>query len=305
MAKMKHRMLAAAAVIMLVSVAGAQQPATPALTVHSVKDGRLYWVEGGGGNSGIIIGDKGVILVDAKTTPEAGRQLIAEVAKLTPKPVTHAILTHSDGDHVNGLAGMPDGLKIVAHANNKAELLAVYQFATVEVGGGRCLPPSNRIPNQIVMKDKVAAVINGVSIILHHFSPAHTAGDLVVELPDDDLVFTGDLITSTVLVHPEKSGSFDGWFTNARGLLALKESRYIGGHARDFDTKATLQKRMADYQTIKTKVDPLVDAGKTLAEVKEAMGVPAKDPSGCRGIPYPSLAEVEFNSRTNQNQELK
>ncbi len=253
----------------------------------------------------MIIGEKGVILVDAKTTPAAGKALINAVAALTPKPVTHVILTHSDGDHVNGLAGMPDGLTIIAHANNRAELLATYQFAAVEVDGGRCLPPINRLPNRIMSTSRVATTIEGVPVVLHHFGPAHTGGDLIVELPRDNIALVGDLITSSVLVHPEKSGRLDGWFTNANALLALRVGRYLGGHAPDIDSKASLRERMAAYGKVKTQVDPLVDAGKSLDEVKAAMNVPAKPASGCRGIPYPSLAEVEYQERYNVANAIK
>ncbi len=302
---MRSTWMAGLALAGLVALQAPAQTPPPALTVHTITEGKLYWIEGGGGNSGVIIAPGGVIVIDAKTTPEAGAQLVAEIAKLTPKPITHVILTHSDGDHVNGLAGFPDGLKIVAHVNNKAELLATYRFATVEVGGGRCLPPANRLPNQIVSTDRVDTVIDGERIRLLHIAPAHTSGDLIVYLPEERIAFTGDIITSTVLVHPEKMGSFAGWFTNARALLALDATRYLGGHAKDFDTRASLKARMDAYQATKDKVDALVDSGKTLAETKAAMGDPAKDPSGCRGIPYPSLAEVEFNERTDHNQQLK
>ncbi len=290
------------------ALAYAQAPAAPQapnLTVHSIKDGKVYWVEGGGGNSGVIIGEKGVIVIDAKTTPVAAQALLGEIKKLTPKPVTHVIITHSDGDHVNGLAGFPDGLKIVAHANNKLEQQAVYLYAAVEVDGGRCLPPANRLPNLVVMKDAVDTTIDGVKFGFRHFGPAHTSGDLIVYLPDEKLAFTGDLLTSTVLVHPEKNGSLDGWFKNAEGLLALDATSYIGGHAREPDTKDSVRKRMAGYQAIRDKVNALVAEGKSLPDVKAAMGDPPKDPSGCRGIPYPSLAEVQFHARTNQINELK
>jgi glyoxylase-like metal-dependent hydrolase (beta-lactamase superfamily II) len=279
--------------------------ATASMTTHAIKPGKLYWVEGGGGNSGVIIAAQGVILVDAKISAETGSQLVAEVAKLTSKPITHVILTHSDGDHVNGLAGMPAGLKIIAHVNNKAELLATHRFATVEVGGGRCLPPLDRLPNQIVATPKVAVNLAGEPVVLHYFGAAHTAGDLVVELPRDRVAFVGDLITSNVLVHPEKSGSLAGWFANARAILALPAQAYIGGHATKPDTKVSLRERMTAYQAIRDKVAPLVDSGMTLAEVKRAVGDPEKDPSGCRGIPFPSVAEVEFNERTDRNQQLR
>jgi glyoxylase-like metal-dependent hydrolase (beta-lactamase superfamily II) len=302
---MKSLKTGIAAAILLAAVGAHAQTAAPALKVHPIKEGKLYWVEGGGGNSGVIIGDKGVVVIDAKTTADAGRQLVAEVAKLTPKPITHVVITHSDGDHVNGLAGFPDGLKIIAHENNKIEQQSVFLYAAVEVDGGKCLPPKNRMPNLLIRQDRVVTSIDGVKFDFRYYGPAHTGGDLVIYLPDEKLAFTGDLITSSVLTHPEKNGSFDGWFKAAQGLLALPADRYVGGHATDLDTKDSLRKRVAAYQATRDKVDTLVAAGKSLTEVKAAMGDPAKDASGCRGIPYPSLSEVEFNSRVNKDQELK
>ena len=85
------------------------QQQDPPLVVRQLKPD-VYWTEGGnGGNTGIIIGKTGVIVVDAKGSADSAKAVLAEIAKLTPKPVTHVILTHSDGDHVNGLAGISDG----------------------------------------------------------------------------------------------------------------------------------------------------------------------------------------------------
>lgn len=72
--------------------------ATPELTVKKVKD-NIYVVEGGVSNSTIIVGQDGVIVVDAGNRPPDGRQLVAEIGKLTNKPLTTVILTHSDPDH--------------------------------------------------------------------------------------------------------------------------------------------------------------------------------------------------------------
>jgi cyclase len=79
---------------------GQGQPGKP-FVVHQLTP-NVYWVEGGGGNSGVIIGDKGVIVVDAKINPAGGKELLDDIAKITSKPVTTVILTHSDGDYVNG-----------------------------------------------------------------------------------------------------------------------------------------------------------------------------------------------------------
>ena len=76
-----------------------------------------------------------MIVVDAKTSAAGGKELLDDIAKITPKPVTTVILTHSDGDHVNGLASFPKGITIIAHENNKKEQ------ETALAAGGRGAPP--------------------------------------------------------------------------------------------------------------------------------------------------------------------
>src|SRR5579872_4979576 len=137
------------------SIAGAQQPPAP-LVVRQLKPD-VYWVEGGAGaNTGFIIGKAGVIVIDAKTTPDSAKDMLAEIGKITPKPVTHVILTHSDGDHVNGLAAFPLGLTIIAHETNKKEQ------AVALAAGGRGAPPADHQPTMLVMKNKQSLTLDGV-----------------------------------------------------------------------------------------------------------------------------------------------
>src|SRR5258705_3453426 len=131
-------------------------------------------IGGSGGNSTIIIGKTSVIVVDAKQTEAGAKDLLAQIAKITPKPVTTAIITHSDGDHLNGLVAFPAGIKIIAHENNKKEQ------ETALAAGGRGAPPKDRLPNQVTTKKKEALTIDGVKLELYHFAPAHTSGDLIV-----------------------------------------------------------------------------------------------------------------------------
>src|SRR5579864_8485668 len=181
----------------LAALAIAQGPAPAPLMVHQLKP-NVYWIEGGGGNSGVIVGDKGVIVVDAKTTAAQGKELLDDIAKITPKPVTTVILTHSDGDHVNGLASFPAGITIIAHENNKKEQDAAL------AAGGRGAPPAGHLPTQTVSKNKENLKIDGVKLQVFHWAPAHTSGDLVVYLPSEKIVFTGDIIAMQLpdpLIH--------------------------------------------------------------------------------------------------------
>src|SRR5262245_22757374 len=153
-------------------------PAPPPITMKQLKPDVWAGLGGAGGNSTIIIGRTGVIVVDAKTNEAGAKALLDEIAKITPKPVTTAIITHSDGDHVNGLVAFPAGIKIIAHDGNKKEQEAAL------AAGGRGAPPADRLPNQVVMQNKETMTIDGVRLELYHWAPGHTNGDLVVYLPD-------------------------------------------------------------------------------------------------------------------------
>src|SRR5579862_4286261 len=279
--------------IVLAAAAQAQQPAPP-LVVKPIKGG-VYWTQGGvGGNTGFIIGQNGVIVIDAKTSPDSAKEMLAEIAKLTQKPVTHVILTHSDGDHVNGLAAFPKGLTIIAHENNKKEQEAALS------AGGRGAPPADYLPTQVVTKNKESLKIDGVNVTLLHWAPAHTSGDLVVSLPAEKIVFTGDLITTNgpyPLIHGEKHGSSEGWVESVKGMIALNADTYVTGHG-ELQTKADLQKKLADVQERRAKVKELVGQGKSLDEVKAALGeTPAPGAPPAR---FPSFTDVVYQELTKK-----
>src|SRR5215475_9379094 len=159
-----------------------QAPAPPPITMKQIKPNVWAALGGAGGNVTIIVGQTSVIVVDAKQTEPGAKDLLAEIAKITPKPVKTALITHSDGDHVNGLVAFPAGTKIIAHENNKKEQEAALS------AGGRGAPPADRLPNQVTTKKKEAVTIDGVKLELYHFAPAHTSGDLIVYLPAQKVV---------------------------------------------------------------------------------------------------------------------
>src|SRR6476620_9041493 len=199
--------------------ASAQQAAQapPPITMKMLKPDVWVGLGGAGGNSTIIIGKTGVIVVDAKQTEAGAKDLLAQIAKITPKPVTTAIITHSDGDHVNGLVAFPSGIKIIAHENNKKEQ------QTALAAGGRGAPPADRLPTQVTTKTKETMTIDGVKLELYHWAPAHTSGDLVVYLPDQKIVATGDIIAANRAednpnIHLDKNGSTSGWITSVKEL---------------------------------------------------------------------------------------
>ncbi len=282
----------ALAAVAFTSLANAQQQPPP-LSVKPLNGG-VYWTQGGaGGNTGIIVGKDGVIVIDAKTTPASAKEMLAEIAKITPKPVTTVILTHSDGDHVNGLAAFPAGLTIISQENCKKEMEAS--------ASSRNPAPQDRLPNKTVA-NKENLTINGVKLNLLHYVPAHTSGDLMVYLPEQKIVFTGDIIATNqpyTLIHAEKNGSSEGWIQTVKGLASLNADTYVPGHG-DLQTKADVQQRLAKVQARREEIKKLVAPGKSLDQVKQALG--ETDTPAAPGAPqFPSFTTVVYNELTKKS----
>jgi cyclase len=271
------------------SVAMAQQQPAP-LKVANIR-GNVYWTQGGaGGNTGIIVGSTGVIVVDTKTTVDSSKQVQAEIAKITPKRVDTIILTHSDADHVNGLAGFPLGLTIIAQENCKKEMESS--------AGSRNPAPQDHLPTKTIANDETMT-LDGVRVRLLHWAPAHTSGDLVVYLPDQKIVFGGDLLVTNrpdTLIHVEKHGSAAGWLESVQGILKLDADTFVTGHG-DLMTKDDVRKKLAFIQGQWDKVKAMVADGKSLDEVKTAMGISTAPPvpNAQGNMPAPTLLEIMYN----------
>jgi glyoxylase-like metal-dependent hydrolase (beta-lactamase superfamily II) len=223
-------------------------------------------------------------VVDAKQTEAGAKDLLAEIAKITPKPVTTVFLTHSDGDHVNGLVAYPTGIKIIAHQNNKKEL------ETALAAGGRGAPPPDRLPTQVVTKNKETMTIDGVKLELYHWAPAHTNGDLVVYLPDQKVAATGDIIVGNRAddnpnLHIDKSGSAEGWITSVKGIAGLNADVYVPGHG-DLQMKSDVQRKLNAVIERRAKIAAMVKQGKSLEEIKAAL--PDSPAPGARAAAPPA-----------------
>jgi len=264
-----HTSVLAAAAVVFTASAFAQAPAVQPVMMKQLKPDVWVGLGGSGGNSTIYIGKAGVIVVDAKQTEAGAKDLLAEIAKITPKPVTTVFLTHSDGDHVNGLVAYPTSVKVIAHENNKREQQAAIS------AGGRGAPPPDRLPSQVTTKTKETMTVDGIKLELYHWAPAHTSGDLIVYNPQAKIVSTGDIVVTNRAddnpnIHMDKNGSVEGWMTNVKGMIGLNADYYVTGHG-DVLMKADLQRKLGAVSERRNKIAAMVKEGKSLEEIKSAL----------------------------------
>ena len=155
------------------------------IAVHALHDG-IYWTDGGPpSNTGIIVGTDGVILFDPKGSVEAANEVIADVAKITDKPITTLIVSHAHPDHTGGLPAYKN-VNIIAQRESarQIELETFYMTWNPAAAGGDAAGADKPYLATKIVDKRADVKINGVHMILLHWTPSHTAGDLVAYLPD-------------------------------------------------------------------------------------------------------------------------
>ncbi|MCJ7786323.1 MAG: MBL fold metallo-hydrolase [Desulfobacterales bacterium] len=260
----------------------------PPISAQSVK-GNIYQIKGGvGANTGFFIGEKEVLAIDAKMTEDSAKQMIAEIKKLTPHPFSYIILTHSDGDHVNGLVGFPQGTNIISHEKTRAHMSKAFQSAQE-----RAYLPNITFSNRLSLY--IGGVPRGTRIDLLYFGPAHTDGDAVVYFPAEKVAFIGDLIFigRDPLIHRSKNGSSFGLVKVLKGILNLDAEIFVHGHG-DLATKKDIQNLMQSVEEKQIRIQALVKEGKTLAQVQKIFNI--ED----RGMRRMSLVEVVYLELTEK-----
>ncbi len=202
-------------------------------------------------NATAIIGDKGVILVDTGFTDEIGKHLAKAIAKLTPKPVTHIINTHHHGDHHLGNIAFK-GAEVISTQSCKeiVEKTGYDWIATIQTLSGNKFPNTKPVPASVTVKQdsRTERVIQGVKVVLWAPKGSHTPGDLMVYLPEDKVLISGD-----ILVNGQTSNFNDAhvksWIGTLDDVQKIDVKTIVPGHGA-LMTKAdvaTMHKRMASF----------------------------------------------------------
>lgn len=200
-------------------------------------------------NSTAIIGDKGVILIDTGFSDEIGEHLKKAVAQITPKPVTHVINTHHHGDHVLGNSAFR-GTTIISSALCKklVDETAAEWLALLEEATERKFPNTMAVLPRLTyaLETKTERVIDGVRLVLWVPKGSHTAGDLMVYLPDENVLVSGDILVHHITPNFQDAFIRD-WVETLSQVVALKPKTIVPGHGALMTTAeaAAMQRRMA------------------------------------------------------------
>ncbi len=212
-------------------------PTALAARLEEIVDGVHSWVQPDGSwwlnNAGAITGGDGTLVVDTCATEERTRRFLDAIAVATGgEPVRFAVNTHEHGDHTYGNCLLPPEASLIGHENMRAALL-------VDPVIDGCPPVWDPVPEWGNVTRRVPSVVirSGLTVytgtrrvdLLHPGYDANTTGDLIAWLPDERVLFSGDLVFHglTPLVS---GGSVDGALRALDWLAEFEPDHLVPGH---------------------------------------------------------------------------
>ncbi len=232
-------------------------------------------------NLGLVVGSERAVVVDTGSSPAQGAELRAAVSRVTSLPLAAAVVTHWHYDHAFGLAAFAD-VETIAHESVRDRLLHADAAAEAERLG--LASTDLALPNRelVVM---AALDLGDRRVELAHLGLGHTDGDLVVVVPDADLLFVGDLLESA---GPPSFGDDcypDEWGNTLDGVIGLMTAttQAVPGHGDPVDRLFAFGQR-GEVAGVAGEIRRLVESGVPEAEAVSRGNWPYRESAVAKGV---------------------
>jgi glyoxylase-like metal-dependent hydrolase (beta-lactamase superfamily II) len=263
-----------------------QTAAAATITVQKLR-GNISVLMGAGGNIAVLPGRDGKLLIDAGFAG-ARPKLTTALASLSSDPIKHLINTHWHFDHTDGNEWLhSSGAAILAHTNTRKHLSTTTR---VEGWNFTFAPsPPGAIPAE-VFDDQRSLQLNGTTVVLKHYAPAHTDGDISVHFTDADVFHVADTFWNGYypFIDYSTGGSIDGMIRATEANLAKVTDTMIviPGHGSAGD-KSQLAFYCDLLVSTREKVAAFKRQGKSLDEIVAAKPTAATDAKWGNGFRSP------------------
>ncbi len=221
-------------------------------------------------NSGFIVGERGVLVIDAHINGAMARQIQDAVKRVTAKPILYLVNTNYHGDHTFGNYAFPADTRIIAHRKT-AERMRNFEYekrsmlATVNNDAGVFADARLRLPD-VVFDDYLRVDLGGRVVELYHFGPGNTPGDTVVYAPEAKIAWTGNLVVGVGPIPPIFEGGAGHYLeTIARFHTTLDVQTIVPGHG-PLTTGAILGRYLDYLSNLIGSVREAVHRGQSLDE---------------------------------------
>jgi glyoxylase-like metal-dependent hydrolase (beta-lactamase superfamily II) len=264
-----------------------REAASAKITLQPLR-GNISVLFGSGGNIAVLPGRDGKFLIDAGI-PASRAGIIEALASISSDPIKHLVNTHWHFDHTDGNEWLHSaGAAILAHENTRKHL-----SETTRVDGWNfTFPPSpaGALPTEVFATERILH-LNGATISLNHYSPAHTDSDISVYFADADVFHVADTWWNGVypFIDYSTGGNIEGMIRATEANLAKVTTKtvIIPGHGPVGDRSQLIEYRDMLVE-VRDKVATLKKKGMSLDDVTAAKPTAAYDAKWGSLVP-PSL----------------
>ena len=263
-----------------------------------------------GSNSAVIVNRDDVLIVDSHISPESGRAMLQELKAITDKPVRFLVDTHFHYDHTNGNQAFPPGVEIIGHEFTRRKLtgdiLETRMFAAllkglpkqlddlktraaseadaaaktrldqqvrVQTAFANSLKDLNVTPPNVTLDDRMTLFRGDREIRLLYLGHGHTGGDVVVYLPKERVLCSGDLLVNGIANLID--GYVNEWPDALEKLKAIDFVDVIPGHGETFKGKERVDWFQAYLRDLWQQGTRLHDAKVTAADAAKQIDMTA------------------------------
>ncbi len=223
--------------LLVVAAAAAAAAQTERIASEKLVDGIWAAPTPGGCNVGWFVVGNDVIAIDAGANEEVGRAVIEEIQKTAGKKPRYLVVTHAHRDHAGGAAAFEAaGAQVMSAEKAASAVLSVLDAAARGGAAEGKAAASKPAANPVVLTVADHSLFVGSQsrrAEIYYLGPGHTQGDLVVVLPGDGVLFSGDLAVNGVLPYL-RGADVDpkGWQRILPRLAALKIDKMVPGHGK-------------------------------------------------------------------------
>ena len=233
------------------------------ITVHPVR-GNIYYLEGSGGNIGLLVGDDGVVMVDAQYAPLT-EKIVRAIRTVSDQPIRFLINTHVHDDHTSGNENFGAmGTTILARAKVRVRMMEGIR--------GSSPWPKIALP-VITFKEPVTLHLDGEEIRVIPVPPAHTDGDSYIYFATSDVLHMGDVFRTNGYpgIDGPNGGTLQGTLDALQIAIDLAgpNTKILSGHGV-ISTRDDVIAFRDMVLEVKARVTKLVRQGMTLEEVEAA-----------------------------------
>jgi glyoxylase-like metal-dependent hydrolase (beta-lactamase superfamily II) len=248
----------------------------PPPQLKKVADDLYFWFDFRGTNSAFWVTDDGVFVIDTQPHPVQARNLIAEIAKVTPKPIRWAFNSQAHGDHYLGNSEFKKvGARIIAQAH-AAFLMDKYwekDFARRKPGfekAGLDVKELVKVLPDQTFEDELVIRVGNRQVRLFYPGIGQDPGAAYAHFPHAKAVATSGTLTPRSLSNLMFTPSIDGWATVLQQLKAIDADVYLPGHG-DLGKKSDIDETIAFITTVQRDVRAARAKGMPLAEAQKTL----------------------------------